>query len=150
MEMISASDISNRLPEELKNLITISSLDLPDSFSGSVDALIEAVEIINGAVRFQKVIHVIIAKDPFKVNLNNGNLTYQYNGQQIHVTLENKIIFLDFEKSVSKKYEMQVTLFLEEFCHASMNIKDEALVSRIVSLLYEKISLNENNQYYVP
>ncbi len=147
--MITQDFINNRIPEIARHYLPVSSLELPDHCGDSVNALIEAIEIIIKKTNLNRKVQLVIAKSPFKIALNSGELSFVAKEETHHVAIEN-FVFLDFEKLHSLPYPLKVACILEELAHALMNIADEALVSQVVALMYPGIAVNGQGQYVIP
>ena len=64
--MISQDFINNKIPEAARHYLLVSSIELPDTCSESVNALIEAINIISSKIYLDRKVHLVIAKSPFK------------------------------------------------------------------------------------
>ena len=147
--MISQDFINNKIPEEARHYLPVSSIELPDTCSESVNALIEAINIISSKIDLNRKVHLVIAKSPFKIPFNSGELSFVSKEETYHAAIEN-FVFLDFEKLSFVPYPLKVACVLEELAHALMNIADEVLVPQVVALMYPGIALNEQGQYVIP
>ncbi len=148
MTFITARDISAKIPDDTRCFLPISSANLLLAMNDSVNALLEAIDIVTGKVKLNQRVHIIIGTSPFTIALSNGVFSYSTQTQTIHANVEN-FIFLDFNKINQHPHQLKVACILEELVHALMNVKDENLVSRIVQCLYPHISLNGKGQYVV-
>lgn len=74
-------------------------------------------------------------------------LQYQINSPAIHIHYNNCIFFNLF---LSSQYDhrMQIAMYLEELAHCYMNIADEILVKKVVSLIYPFVKYNEEKDQY--
>lgn len=147
--MITQDLINNRMPPKIQSYLPVSSIDLPDTCDESINALIEAIEIITTKITLNRKVNLVISKSPFKIALNSGELSFVSKKEVHHVHIET-FVFLDIDKLNSVSYPMKVVCVLEELAHAMMNISDEMFVSQVVGLMYAGISVNEQGQYVSP
>ena len=84
---------------------------------------------------------------PFKLNIPTGELIYTPRNEVINACL-NDMIFVDFNKMIREKQQIQVACILEELVHILMNVSDEKLVMTIVASLYSQVRVT-NGQYQV-
>jgi len=140
-EVIAVAEIEQGLSENIRPFLSISAAPMAREFRRVVEAFWLAASKIEKVMWMRRQVHVVFALPPFKLNLSNGTLTYTpHHNELINVHVED-IIFLNYEKMLTFKFQIQVACILEELVHVLMNISDESLVSKIVELLYDAVKV---------
>lgn len=141
-DTITDNEIEAGIPPEHRRFFQVSSLPIPRSMIGLIEAFWKAVAAIAPAVKFTRSVHVIFATAPFSLTLGNGELRYTPNSDVINVCIEH-IIFLDCNKMSGLHPDIQVACILEELAHGLMSISDEHLVSVVVATLYPSVTWSD-------
>lgn len=138
---ITTAEIESGIAADHRHFFRVSSLPLPRSMSGIVEAFWTATAAISRAMWFSHPAHVVFATAPFRLNLSQGELRYTpTNPQVINVHVEH-LVFLDCNRMAGLPRELQVACILEELVHSLMHITDEPLVSVVVASLYPGVRL---------
>ena len=146
-DTITVAEIEQGIPESIRPFLAIDAVPIPRSSHSIIEAFWEATKRIEKIIRIRRRTNIILAKAPFIVNLSIGQLVYTpKNKDVINVHVED-IIFLDIEKMLPYRFQIQVACILEEFAHALMNVSDEAVVMHVVALIYDGVRVI-NGKYY--
>ncbi len=140
-DMINTAEIEEGIVPEYRHFFRVSSLPLPRSMLGIVEAFWVATAAIGRAMWFSHPVHVIFATAPFRLNLGQGELVFTpSNPQTINVHVEH-LAFLDCNRMAPLPRDLKVACILEELVHSLMHITDESLVSVVVAFLYPGVRL---------
>ena len=145
--MITHTEIKDGIPEDVRQYFDVGSVPLPrEHFETMVNAFHKAINLFIPKIRIRKRIGLYFAKNPFKISIPNGVLSYESSNEEIIANTVEDMIFIECERTAKYNYNIQVAIFLEELVHALMNVQDEELTSHIVSTIYNGVEL-KNGKY---
>lgn len=138
---------TNKIPPHLQPFLQIAHCDLPPQYLNVAKALIEAIQLIDGKIRINKIYQIIVGKSPFNVPVpQNGTFTYKMEKKFICAVIDD-YIFIDYLRISRYAYPMQVVCILEELVHALMNAVDHPLTREIVCWLYPDFFVTNEGKY---
>jgi len=112
-----------------------------------IDALIEAIKIINSKIRIDKKYHVLLGRSPFQIP-TVGTLTYNMEPCTVGIVIEH-FIFIDYSMLIPSPPYERIAIILEELVHALMNVTVHPLAPHIVCLLYPCVTWDDVHEKYV-
>jgi len=138
--LATADDFRARCHPHLQSCLDISCVGVPKK-EEIIGAFEDATRLIATAINRPSLLHVVIGSSPFTIPTQNGDWSFAMKEGCLGMHLAGGVVLIDVARLEAVRSRGSYTVvFLEEFVHALMHIRDETLVAKVVSHLYPEVS----------